>query len=244
MTNEKFLKDYLYRVIQYTDPGSGTDKLILAIGGNIKRGKYLSPLSTELEEEVLSIDVVDINESIMTDSIHLCELFINDTDKFVESVNKISDEDITASCEAIKYLIEKESQSLSERIKNYNKTLCVIQKIIGQESVSDNAVIISNGANNMFATMVYNTIDGIKKDLSSSQMNDIGNIILQELLDNSDVDTKDNKAIDRIANRLELKIIESCPSWMITGKININKDSIISEINRLQEMSSDSNEFE
>jgi|GEM_PF-5127297 len=233
MTHKEFFNTVLYKFISYVDSFNNL-KNVLPISSGHRVNCFLSPLSTEIEEDIYYLEIIDINESLVNNQLTISELVITNADDFISSMITGSNKENDEYCKVIKLLIQNESSFLTQRIKSHTRTLCVLNKILNNEKVSSSAITIGNN-DNLYTAIVYNTIDGIKKDLSDDQINNIGNIIVKFILDNGQIDLSDDELVDSIIRQLEVIIIDSCPSWIIAEKVHINKDAIKNEINKLQE---------
>lgn len=124
---------------------------------------------------------------------------------------------------------------LKERVEQLQTALTSIKHSYMPTSKLDEGNLIIGSESGSLAHIVFNTINGETAKLKEDEIEKIGQVIINTMMINSDIDLTNDQEVNDLVSEIEFKIIDSLPGSLKAGSFFIKKDVLVKEMKALKE---------
>ena len=202
-------------------------------------------LADHHENVSYNISYLNIDQSLDRGKITSSNVNFSTLGEFLNTIELLEPEayvEYQDELDAINHIIMIESQTLANIINTNARIFGSLRELIKDEDESENesgTLSINNNSGTEIANVVFTTLDGDVKalELTTEDIQKVGNIIVTTIIQNLDIDTKDKKQVGGLKDLIQLRVIEGLPTKLKADTIKINEEKIISEVKRFKLMS-------
>lgn len=195
-------------------------------------------------KNTIYIKTLNVDSTIETGVPVLDNLEISNAEKFFNSIEEADVEDVATELLVATNLINTNTLMIKERLEQLQTAYHTMKNMFEDHTKLDEGNLVIGSESGGLAHIIFNTVDGETVKLKTEEIEKIGQVIINAMMLNSDIDLENKQEVDDLVSEIEFKIIDSLPSTLKAGNFNINKDVLIKEIQALKEEFSSDDEDE
>ena len=183
----------------------------------------------------ISISVLDMTDTVKWGTPIVDYYEIQDVDEFMNNVEPVKDK--TEYKDIITQVFQTlsiELNSLLQEISQHSKALQTLQHIAEDISDDKQKMVIGSDKGGLFSAVFKSIGAKSNRHLSSSDISYITNVLVDEIMQNSNIDLDDDCQVQNLQEYLEAKIVEALPNNISLEDVDINTEDIIEEIRHIQ----------
>lgn len=209
----------------------GEERTIIIYNVETSVSKVLDDNGKILTKDKTYVEVLDIETSILTGNPATEVIEITDEDKFISNLSDIENtEESFTSLETMYQMLNANLAFLKQRSISISSAFNAVKSIVKGPQKDNEGNLIIGGDSGGLAHIVFNTIKGDTLKLTDEEVNNVGQLVIDTIIQNINIDLENEKEVNGFIETLELKIIEGLPTSLRAGNITLNKDGIIKEI--------------
>lgn len=214
---------------------SGQEKLFIFIGGDETLNKTLSDKGKLTKKNIYILYLFDITDTINSGEAVINNWQISDWNKFKSNLREVPFRECGDLLVMSSNIIVDEINNLTKRASDLNQAITVVRHIAKKAGNGDDiGTIVINGSENNLTQIVFKTITGDSVDLKKDDVDKIGEVIMEIVMDHAEDNLDDPEQLKKIRSEIEYKVVEALPDYTQAKNIKINMDAIIEEIKKMK----------
>lgn len=238
------IQNLLFKPLSVTD--SMGQRMIVIISTSTEIKTSLDVSGAIVEKMIENIKFIDIVASLQNGEPIFFSNELGDVDKFIESSKEIDPKTIGEELLELSMMVSLKFELLAKEMSDCQSFLSVFKKLIETSQSTENLNLILGGSKGQLAHIVLNSVNGknvdLGKSLNQKDIEKIGGVLIEILMENIDIDPDDPQSIKNLSAEIEYKILEAMPNTIKTGDINLNMEFILKEIENLKQQAGDTDD--
>jgi hypothetical protein len=223
------LEDLLYKSIKITEE----DRIIVIFACDTHVQHAISQKGKPDKQIVHVIHALDLTTSMTNSAPYIDSWVIQDVGKFKRGIEIIEKEECSEQLITLSTFLVGEMSSLSQRMQACAQALTTVRYMTGSQQHDKGNLLITSDQSGL-AHIVFSTVTGDTAKLEKRDIDRIGRVIMDVILNHVSIDMDDSKQVKDLEAEIEYKIVEALPDHMKAGDIAINMKAVLFEIRKFQ----------
>ncbi len=227
------VEDLLYKPLLFsTSEGS---RLALIYGCDTEIQQRLSVKGKPDKSSTDTVHILDITKTIEQGFPIVEACNISNAQEFRSGLEVVDADDYMDQMIIVHTILQAEMSEIASRMQDCGQAIICLKHVASSTNKNKSKGSLTLGTETSpLASIFYSTVTGDVAGLEQKEIEKVGGVIMQIIMNNLSTDTEDAEKIKKLKAEIEYKLVDSLPDHMKAGDVHINMESILEEIRKYQ----------